>query len=257
MLERVPAVVLAGARAEPEMASRYSVEYRSDIVLAGRTMLEHVVDALSASPVVGEIYVVGHTAPAGVRVIPPRENLIENLIAGFEAIPSDCHVLVVTSDIPMLTAEAVTGFVRQCGDLDVDFFYSIVPKMLCKEKFPGMHRTYVRLAEGEFTGGNAFIMRHSFVTQNAETLQAALRFRKQPLKLAMLIGLGTLLRALIAQKIWAGAITINQVERAAGRVLKCRVKAVPVPYPELGADVDSVEHAESIEKMLGSRGPDC
>lgn len=252
MNDRVPAIVLAGAMAEPEMSSRYSVVYRSDITIAGRTMLERVVEALNESPAVEEIYVVGKSGPGGVCVIPPGDSLMENLIAGFEAVSSEGHVLVVTSDIPMVTAEAITGFLSKCGGRERDFYYSIIPKEACESKFPGVPRTYVRLAEGVFTGGNAFLMRRSFVTQNADVLRSALRLRKHPIRLAMLIGFGTLFRALIAQKLWAGAITIRQVEEAAARLLKCDVEAVVVPYPELGMDADSIEQIESIRAIFGS-----
>jgi GTP:adenosylcobinamide-phosphate guanylyltransferase len=251
MPDRIPAVVLAGAPAEPDMAARYAVEYRADIPIAGRTMLRRVVDALVASPSVEGIYVIGRTDPGGVSMIEPRESLIENLIAGVGAVSSDSHVLVVTSDIPMVTDAAITGFIGQCGDMSADLYYPIIPKDVNDRRFPGMHRTYVRLAEGTFTGGNAFLLSRRFVTENADVLRETVRVRKQPMKMARIIGIGVLIRAVIAQKVWPGAIGLRQLERAVGRILKCTVKALPVPYPELGADVDSLEH---VEALLASEG---
>ena len=254
MPDRVPAVVLAGAPAEPDMAERYSVEYRADIPIAGRTMLRRVVDALAASTSVEGIYVIGRTDPGGVKMIPPRESLIENLIAGVEAVASDGHVLVVTSDIPMITDEAITGFIAQCGDMSADLYYPVIPKDVNDRRFPRMRRTYVRLAEGTFTGGNAFLLSRRFVTENADVLRETVRVRKQPMTMARIIGIGVLARAVVAKKMWPGAIGLRQLERAVGRILKCTVKAVPVPYPELGADVDSMDHVEAVEALLAAEG---
>ena len=249
--KELPAVVLAGAPAEPEMAAKYAITNRAEIPFAGKTMLRHVVDALNASSYVGEIGVVGNTVCEGViRVIPPAGTIMDNLIAGTEAYSSAGHVLIVTSDIPLVTPEAIDDFIERCGDLSADFYYPVVSKVDSEAKFPGMPRTYAKLAEGTFTGGNIMVVRAQFIAENGGLIREILNARKSVSKLARLIGFGTLVRALIAQTMWPGALNICALENTVGRILNGKVKAVQTPYAEISADVDKLEHIEAIEKML-------
>ena len=247
----MPAVVLAGAPAEPELKDKYSVAYRAELPIAGKMMAQHVIDALKASSCVGNIHVVGDIKCDGADgFIPPAGTLIENLIAGMKACGSDGCGLIVTSDIPLVTPEAIDDFIERCGDLSADFYYSIIPKEACEKRFPGVRRTYVRLAEGTFTGGNIMVMSSRLVTENANLIREVVAARKSPMKLSRLIGLGTLLRMVIAQTVWAKAVNIATLEKTAGRILKADIKAVKTPYAEIGADVDDAEQFEAMEKLL-------
>ena len=42
------------------------------------------------------------------------ESLVDNIEIGMDYLGAQNHVLVVTSDIPMLTQEAVDDFIRRC-----------------------------------------------------------------------------------------------------------------------------------------------
>lgn len=247
---RIPAVILAGAPADPEMQAKYSVKNRAEVPIAGKPMVQYVVDALKDSSNVGNICLIGDVQCEGTdKVIPSAGSMINNLVAGVGACEGD-HVLISTSDIPMLTAEAVDDFIGRCGDLSADLYYAIIPKGDCEKRFPGMRRTYVRLAEATFTGGNMVIISSEFVRKNSEYLRQVFEVRKKPLKLAGLIGVGTLIRAIIAQKVWAGAINLPLLERTAGRVLNADLKAVQTPYAEIGSDVDDLEQASYLEAMV-------
>lgn len=252
---RLPAVVLAGAPAEPELREKYGVTWRAEVAIAGKPMLRHVLDALSATTHVGRTYVVGDIKCDGAEVISPRGSLLENLVAGMEATGAEGPVLVATSDIPLVTAEAIDDFIDRCGDLSADLYYPIIPRDASEERFPGVRRTYVRLAEGTFTGGNIVVMNGAFVSKNMDLMRAVFDARKSPMRLARLIGSATLVRVVLAQTLCAGAIDLCRVENTVGRILRARVKAIRTPYPEIGADADDIAQIEAMEKILLGTGP--
>lgn len=250
----LPAVVLAGAPAEPELKARFSVAYRAEVPVAGKMMVQYVVDALNASRHVRTIYIVGDIQCEGAsQIIPSVGSFMENLAAGMKACgsaASEDRVLVATADIPMVTSAAIDDFIGRCGDLEADFYYPIIAKELCEQRFPGMKRTYARLGEGTFTGGNVTVMNARFLIENAALIDEILEARKSVIRVARLIGFGILVRAAIAQVLWAKAVNLALLERTAGRILNADVKAVQIPYAEIGVDVDDIEQLEVVEKLL-------
>ncbi|HEY3298474.1 MAG TPA: NTP transferase domain-containing protein [Armatimonadota bacterium] len=251
---KLPAVILAGAPADAETAAKYGIDSRAAIPVAGKMMAEYIVEALCQSSHIADVTVVGNIDCAGVtRTIPPGNSLIENLVAGVKASsPEDDGqlVLVATSDIPLITSQAIDDLIGRCTDPNVDFYYPIIPKEANEKRFPEMKRTYAKLAEGTFTGGNIMLMKSGFVTRNADVIRDVFSARKSVIRLAKMIGFSTLVRAVIAQTIWPGAINLPLLERTAGRILNARVKAVQTPFAEIGADVDDAEQIKFAEAAL-------
>ena len=247
----IPAVVLAGAPVEPGMKAKHSVEYRAEVPIAGKAMAQYVIDALRDSPHVGYISVIGDIRCEGAdRIVPSAGSLVENLVAGVKSVEAESRVLVVTSDIPMVTSEAIEDFIARCADTDADFCYSIISKETNEKRFPGMKRTYARLAEGIFTGGNIVLVSRKLIIENADLIRELMAARKSVIRLARIIGMRFLVRAAIAQTLCAKALTLRFAEETVGRVLKAKLKAVETPYAEIGADVDKPEHIELAEAAL-------
>ena len=245
--------MLAGGKANPEIAAKYGVSNQAAVPIRGKMMAQYVVDALRGSSHVTDIMLVGNIECEGVtQTIPPGSSLIENLIAGVKACSdsTDRLVLVSTADIPLVTKDAIDDLILRCDDPEIDFYYPIISREVSEKRFPGMKRTYAKMAEGTFTGGNIVGMKSEFVTRNADLILDVFAARKSVLRLAGLIGFGTMIRAVIAQTIWPGALTLPLLERTAGRILNARVKAVQIPHAEIGADVDNAEHLEFVEKAL-------
>ena len=253
-MRKVDVIVLAGAPAGAEMAPEGGVASRAMIPLAGKSMLRWVVDALRGASSVGRIAAVGEVAAEGLDiVVAPGENLIENIKRGIEALEAKEPVLIASSDIPLLTAEAVEDFIERASKLDADFAYPIVPRAHCEARYPGMARTYLKTGDGVFTGGNIMLVSPEFVLRNWQTIADAYTARKQVLKLARMIGIGVLLRVLLAQVV-PGALKVPMLERAASRMVGGRVAAVVSAYPEIGEDVDKPADLEAVRKLLASGG---
>lgn len=252
-MSKADAVVLAGALAVPDPDAGDGAANRAMAKLGDKTMLQWVVDALRSSPSVGRLVAVGQVSAVGLdQVIEPGGDLVENLRRGIDAVGTDRPVLVASSDIPLLTPGAVEDFLGRAESAGADLVYPIVPKAHCEARYPGLKRTYVRTADGIFTGGNLMLVRPQFVEQNWHTIAAAYACRKHTLKLARMIGLGVLARVLVGQLVPC-VLRVSLLERAASRMLGARVAAVVSAYPEIGEDVDKPSDLAAVREILAKQ----
>lgn len=241
------AIVLAGGETDPEWSAHAGVSQRAMVPVAGMPMYQRVVDALRQVPEIAEILVVGAVPEgAGYRVVAPQESLLANVRRGLEASQHE-SVLFATADIPFLTPESVRFFLEASLQSGAALTYAVVPAAVCREKFPQLSRTTVRLREGEVTGGNLFWARRSVALKELPRLEALHRARKQPLKLAWQLGPGLLLRFVLAQKLSPRWLGIEDIERRAARMLGVPVKAILTPYAEVGTDIDRLQHWQQVQ----------
>jgi 2-phospho-L-lactate guanylyltransferase (CobY/MobA/RfbA family) len=161
-------------------------------------------------------------------------------------------VLIASADVPMLTGEAVEDFLTRARQLGVDLAYPIIRKSDCEARHPELRRTYLKTADGVFTGGNIMLARPDFVQRNWQAIQGAYDARKHVVQLARMIGLGTLLRVLLGQAVPA-LLGVSALERAASRMLGGKVAAVVSAYPEIGEDVDKPSDLAAVRAILGNR----
>jgi hypothetical protein len=243
-------VLLAGAPADAETKARYNVEWRAEVPIAGERMVDRVIAALRDSGCVGKIACVGALETGADEDVAPGATFLENVMRGLEAAGDGDTVLVASSDIPLVTGAAISDFVELALRLDADFAYPIIPKDECLLKYPQLKRTFIRVREGTFTGGNAVLIKREFALRSRGRIQELYEARKKPLLLARMIGAGVLARAAIAQKIWAGAASIELVEEKAGSVMGGRLRAVRCGWPEIGEDADRLEDFEAMDRIL-------
>lgn len=253
-VNKVDAVILAGG---PGFAIDGQPETpRAMIPVAGKSMLQWEVDAMRESQAISSIYAVGDCLAEGLdEVMPSTEDFLGNMIAGVTRARENGadSVLIATCDIPMVTADGLRDFVTRAQALQADFCYPIISKEDCQAKYPEMKRTYLKLNEGTFSGGNMVLVSVDFVLRNREAIGQAYTARKKPLSLAGMIGWGTLLRVLIAQAITPKAVDIPSVESAVSRLLQGKVRGVITRYAEIGEDVDNPEDLAVVERALAAR----
>jgi len=254
------AVILAGhSPRESDPLTPYTLGRPKGLIpLGGRPMLAYVVEALSGSRYIGSIYIVGlppeHRLPLSTPVIhvPPQGDMVANAEAGIREAythnPNLDGVLVSSADIPLLTTPMVDHFVEECLKTDHDLYYGIVERSAMERRFPASRRTYVRLAEGEFAGGDLFLVRAGAATMNTELWRRLASARKSPLRQARMLG-G--IRPLI--KFLLGRMSLAEGEQRASRALGIRGRAVVCPYPEVGMDVDKPFQLEIARAELSAR----
>ena len=244
-------VVLAGGRNSPEMAAATGTENRALTPIGPRTMLDYVVSALGEATTVGKIFVVGSVPQSkSYTQIAGRETLLENLLAGLDAAGHGERVLVSTSDIPFLTADAAEDFLVRAAAVGADLCCSYVPLTVCTQKYPEMKRTAVRLAEGRFTLGNMMLVNPALLQNRQEAITAAYAARKSPVQVAKLLGPGLLGRLLGAQLLAPGLLSVAGLEAAVSRALGGQAAGVCSAYAEIGTDVDKPEDVAIARRLL-------
>jgi hypothetical protein len=213
-------------------------------------MIRYVVDALRASPAVERVLVVCDAAYpriAGVDTfIPARGNMVDNLAAGLAACGRAAEAaLLASADTPFLTGEAVSDFISRCEEARAALGYAVIPRAANEARFPSMRRTYARVAEGEFTGGNLFYIRRDLWAAVERVLSSAYEARKKPWLLAHLLG------PRILWRYFRHTVTIPEAESRVSGLLGGACRAIITPYAEIGADVDVPADLAIARAMLG------
>ncbi|MFH1539902.1 MAG: 4-diphosphocytidyl-2C-methyl-D-erythritol kinase, partial [bacterium] len=148
-------------------------------------------------------------------------------------------------DIPLATAKMVEDFINACRETEADVYYSMVERSLNEKKYPGMKRTYIKLREGTYTGGNVVLLNPEVLRKQWGTIEQAMALRKSPLKLLGMMGFVFILKFLFKK------LSRDEIEKKAGSILGFRVKAVEVADPEIGIDVDKESDYLLVKEKLG------
>ncbi|WP_408955234.1 nucleotidyltransferase family protein [Natroniella sp. ANB-PHB2] len=234
------AIVLAGAVNNGELSEVSKENYEALIRVNDRPMVEYVVNTLQKVELVDRIILIG-PADLGhanlelddnVELFTTDKNtLLENIKLGLRQTDKP-YSLVLTSDIPLITVEAIESFLAQCEADKAAFYYPIIPQESSQLFSFDNTRTYFKLVEGNFTGGNIFLLNGPIILRLEKLLARILTWRKKPWKLAYLLGFKFIVKLL------TGRLSIDLIEEEVANLTGYQGKAVIVDYPELGFDID-------------------
>jgi len=238
----VVAVVLAGGDRDDRLAATVGAASKALVPLRDVPMGAYVAHALRASGVVGTIVWVG---PTDVRIrrlvdvdVPSGRRMVDSLSLGLGAALAladrDARLLIVTADLPWWEPDGVRHFVHDAPSADL--VYPIVREADALARFPDQSRTYARLRDGRFTGGNAVLLRRSAVAALLPVLDAAFHARKRPWDLARLVGFGTLVGLL------TGTARLDRIEERVSAILGVSARAFVSRDATIAADVDDPSH---------------
>ncbi len=233
-------VVLAGGKCSPELAELGHTEFRATLPIWGTTFVEIVLDAVRS---IGEPILVGGPPGLHRRQVPGGENFIGSLKNGLDAVGS-ANFLLATADLPFLTTDGARDFIQRC-DAQAMLNYPIVCADRPDPRFAAIKRTTIRLREGKFTGGNLALIQTELMRTHLPTMESAYAMRKKPLKLAALVGFGTLFKVAAAQ-VAPPLLGLKSLEIAVARFLGAPVRAIITPYQEIGMDIDNAEQYKAI-----------
>lgn len=241
-------LILAGGTVQPEdpLYAYTQGNPKAFIDMGGRTMLERVVASLQASTYIEDILIVGIEAAAAERaglqfqrpvtMLPDEGGMIANLLAGvawFRQYHPDTEVVLgCSADIPTITAQIVDQFIEACRPWDKAVYYNFVTRTSLEQRFPNSKRTYSRFGEIETAGGDMVIARLDVPENNRELIESLSGARKQPWRIARIVGIGMLLKFLFHR------LTFADVEATATRIVGAPVKLVLDSPPELAMDAD-------------------
>ena len=229
---------------------------KSLIEIAGKPLAQWVLDALNKSKTIECIYIIGLEESCGltsrkpIRFYPDQDDVLANVEFGFKEMkrmnPQSTHALVTSSDIPMITPEIVDWLVQSANHLDKDIYYAVVERNTMETRFPGAHRTYLRLREGEYCGADINVVKLAALENEALWNRLA-DSRKNPLKQATLIGFDTLFLLLIRR------LTLKKAERMVTDRMGLQAEVIISLYAEIAMDVDKPHQLELLRPELEKR----
>jgi len=253
------AIIVAGGSYSPDdpLLAHAGVQKKALIPIAGEPMILHVARALAASGYVSQLIVVGLedepdlAFPLPVTHAPEAGGILKNALAGVEALeqiaPGAERVLLCATDIPLITGEMVRYLVDVTLNTGADVCYTVVRREVMERRFPGCGRSYARLRDGRFAGGDILLLNPAILASHRQLMDDILGARKNNLKQARLIGIGFLLKFLFRR------LTLSDGERKAERILGVPCRVVPVPYAELGMDVDKPHQLDLVRREMEAR----
>lgn len=245
------AIVLAGGQIPAALASATGTGERALIEIEGRTLLDCVLDSLRETTPITRIICVATplalaSLPDDIVGIAAGETMTGNLLLGAREAKSE-RILIVTADAPLVTGRTWMQFIDGAQVNRLEAAYPIVRREDCETQFPGGKRTYATLADGVFTGGNAFLLPKSRLESLEKLIERAFAARKNPFALARMLGLRFIARALTKK------LTLGEVETKISQLLGCHGGAVIVPDASIAFDVDKAEDLVTAREIAVQR----
>jgi molybdopterin-guanine dinucleotide biosynthesis protein A len=247
----IPAVVLAGGRPDDVAQQQAGAPNKAFVEIGGKALVERVLVALRAAPAIGCIVVVappsanGHPALAlADELRPDGVRITDSLRSGLREFPPDQSVLVVASDLPILTAAAVEDFVERVRAIDADVIYGCVERSVHVARFPQVPHTWAHLRDGTFCGGGIIAIKPRALPALERFLERLGAARKHPIRLASLFGWDILAWYALRR------LTIARAQRRASALLGAPVSALVSPYAETAVNVDRVTDIAIAEDLV-------
>jgi hypothetical protein len=251
------AIVTAGGIPLPEEPLYPATQGESKALLdvAGKPMIQWVLDALSDSKTIENVIIVGLTEKSGLKCskkmyfVSNQGKMVENLQAGGRKIkeinPQAGHALMVSSDIPGITGEMIDWVVNTDMQTDLDVYYHVIQREVMEARYPDCKRTWTHLKDMEICGGDMNMARLSLLLgEDTEIWHKITDARKSPLKQAALVGFDT------AFLLLTGQLTLAKAEENIMKRLDITGKAIVCPYAEVGMDVDKMFQLEIMREDL-------
>jgi molybdopterin-guanine dinucleotide biosynthesis protein A len=250
------AIVLAGGIPQPEdpLYNYSKGDSKALMDVAGKPMIQWVLDALSGAKHVDNVIVVGLSAKNELACTKPlhylsnQGRMLANIVAGvnksIELDKKSKYVLVVSADIPAVKAEMVDWLVETCMTTKDDLYYGVCPRDVMETRFPGSKRTYTKLKDIELCGADINISHVRMATEHLDMWESLIGTRKSPLKQASIIGFGTLLQ--VATR----SIGLDDLVEKVCKRIGIKGRAIVWPYAEACMDVDKPHQLELLRDDL-------
>jgi CTP:molybdopterin cytidylyltransferase MocA len=258
----VTALVLAGTRLGGDPLTRYAgVSHKALIEVGGCTMIERVVGALSAVPDVARI-VVAIEQPEVLRGLPglqapactkPLSTMSTeegpSATVGAALAREGAPLLVTTADHPLLQAHWVQEFLAACP-ASADVTAALARRHLVEAAAPDTRRTWLRFADGDFSGCNLFLMAHPAAAGAVELWREIEQERKNPLRMMRRLGWTFALRYRLG-RLSLGAAAARLGALAGG----ARLAVVEMSDGRAAIDVDKPDDLDLARRLIEVAGP--
>ena len=254
----VNGIILGGGKVSQAFAEAVGTDIKGLIQIDGRASIEYVVDAMRGVPGMRKIVLVGDK-PAYVHhpvaekldgIIDEGPDIWHNLMRAIRYLNEDRRILLSTSDIPLLTSEALCALLSKC-DPEAELCVPVTPRAPTQKLFGHRIWVYLPLREGWITHTCNVIFDPRLLLRNQDFAERFLSRRKDLWGATGTVGLRFTIRFFLGWLFpflrYDLAGISHQIELMTG-AHKCQ--GVVLDYPEIALDIDKPTDVDEIEAFI-------
>jgi len=244
------ALILAGSRGgEVDPAAAYAgVSHKGLIVLQGQTLLARVLGAVKAAGAeaigvsANDDALKAALADSKAVILPPSTGPSQSVADGAGRL--GFPLVVTTVDHALLKPEWVTQFVADTPTR-ADVAVLLASEDRVQAAAPQTKRTYLKFRDGRYSGCNLFLLRNENALKVIAVWRKVEALRKQPWKIAAMLGPGFLIRYAL------GLLTLDEAVARLGRLAGVEAAAVRAHDGLAAVDVDKPSDLDLVRELVG------
>jgi GTP:adenosylcobinamide-phosphate guanylyltransferase len=244
-------LILAGSRpgASDPVAEAEGVPHKVLAVVEGKTLIERVIAAARAFGAPEIAVSANHPAVEaearrlGATLLPTASGPSESVAAAF--VRYGAPLLVTTADHALIDPAWLRALVDGTP-AEADVSLMLAERGLVEAAAPGTSRTWLKLADGHWSGCNLFLMATPAAGRAATAWREVEAERKRPWRLAQRLGFGTVLDYAL------GRLSMEMAISRLGRRIGVDAVLVPAPDGRAAIDVDKPEDLALVRRLAPS-----
>lgn len=232
--------------------------YKAMLDIAGKPMIQWVLDALSQAPSVQRVAVVGLPPITALDcekpliMLPDTGDMVENVrVAALELAHTDGgakKALVISTDLPAITAEMIEWLVACVEEGDHDLYGFAIERKVLEALDRDERRIFAHLKDVEVCLADVAGLKTAFAGNIEHPLwQQLAEARKSPMRQAAVLGYDVMFLLTLRQQ------SIEEVEASVNRRLGVNGHITLCPYPQLAMDVDRPHQVDDLRDYLADR----
>lgn len=250
------AIITAGGKLKKDnpLFQQTGIEKKALLPMAGQPMIYWVVQALITSKYIERLIIVGlqpgdfDDTNMPVDYIDDQGSMIDNIQGGIRAAQANetdaAKLVLCSSDIPLLTSDMVDEFVTLCQEQPGDIFYTVVEDHVMEKRFPNSNRTFTKMKDGRFAGGDIIFINTAPVQANEQLFRDLVGRRKSFLSQARMVGFTFILRFLL------GIMDTADAAKRVSKALNINGQVIKSAHAEIAMDVDKLSQYLLVKKEV-------
>jgi len=227
------------------------------IDIAGKPMVQWVLDAVSEAKNVGRVAVVGLEGSVELSCSKPltilsnQGSMIGNIRAGLRSIleqdPETEYVMTCSSDIPLVPGEMFDWFIDQTRSSHHEYYMNMVTRQVLEARFPSIKRRVDRVGDIEVRGvADISIIQPKIIMQKNGAADRINEARGNLWKQLNFVGFDTLFLLALRR------LDLDLFAKHLSKKHSVDLHPVICPYAEIAMDVDDSSQLELMRRELGA-----